>query len=315
MPSSLDYQIIDYEQWYEAELLALEQASPQGTSIQLQMLRDSYTSRSVVYPDYRIFLAVTPKGELMGVLAAALVEIEHLGQRYRTYSVYDVKVAPAFRGHGLTKLLGQYAVANYAVPTGIERHFLTMKASNEAVYKSMFAVDSGEVAAYPFSYLTIPSHKRLRLAAIEAEEPFRVALFDEAGFVPRDYYHQDSSGLAYFNTYKMYNVKLLRMPAPLRWAQRLLSFVYPAQKRIPRQGQIFRFAALYGHDAQNLAALPALLERLRGEGIDYLNICCSHQGPIYKALKPYSINDYKYIFLSNFNTTPSDALTLDVRCL
>jgi len=314
---ALDYKIIEYNDSYNARLLALEKASPQGKLAQLEMLRKSFLSRSVVFSQYKIYLAVSPTDELMGVFAAALVNVEHQGQVFKAFSVYDAKVAPAFRGNGLTKALAHFALEDYSIPFGIEHHFLTMKSGNDAVFKSMFSVDDGQVSTYPFSYMTIPTDKRLDFSKyFPQDELFEVGI-EEADFkrLESDYYYIDESDLAYFNTHKMYLLKITKLIKPLKVLQKILTFFYSNQQLIPEEGKILRFAALFNYNKENIVHLNRILEKLESENVNYLNVCCRTNGNLYKFLKPYCFNVYKYDFLSNFDTKPTDKLKIDVRCL
>ena len=90
------------------------------------MLREHFLDRSRAFDEFGVFLAVTDNGDLLGVAAGSVVILEWNGQRERVGFVYDLRVAPAFRRHGIAKTLGKYLSQEYFVSLGIERLVMTM---------------------------------------------------------------------------------------------------------------------------------------------------------------------------------------------
>ena len=104
----MECRIIPYHPDYEASLLDLERASPQGKHIQLEMLRDHFLDRSEVFDEFGIFLALSKNGDLLGVIAGSTVSLDWNGKRERVGFVYDLRVTPSFRRKGIAKSLGRY---------------------------------------------------------------------------------------------------------------------------------------------------------------------------------------------------------------
>jgi hypothetical protein len=102
----MDFHIIPYRPEYDAPLLELESASPQGRRIRLEMLRDHFLARSEVFEEFGVFLALSGNGDLLGVIAGSAVILERNRKREKVGFVYDLRVAPPFRRRLLGDICG-----------------------------------------------------------------------------------------------------------------------------------------------------------------------------------------------------------------
>lgn len=308
------YHIVPYSPKYEQALLQLERNAVQGRLIQLEMLRDSYLSRSEIFEKHQAFVSLDENGQVMGVLAAAITPIWQNGVQKQVGVCFDVRVDPLFRGHGLTKKMGVHANEVFYQKHEVEGLFLTLKAGNDAVYQSAKILGM-ELYLYPFVYLTIPTWQRVgRRKATSQEQRFQVRLTpnpaQEGGF-----YQHFGGGLGVWQTHRMYRLRIRKLHPLLKWGQRLLNFLRKKDRQLPSEGDELRFASLFGCVPENAGGLDEVLAYLQTRGIGYLSVCCAEGDFLYDLFKPLSINAYPYLLLSTFPTKPEDKIGMDVRCL
>jgi GNAT superfamily N-acetyltransferase len=308
------YRIIPYSADYESSLLDLEKNAQQGTFIQLEMLRDTYLSRSTVFERYQVLLAVNEQKQLMGALAAAITPIVQNGDEIQVGVCYDVRVKPEFRGHGLTKKMGQFAVRHFYEPNHADYLFMTLKSGNEAVLKSAKILGLA-LYQYSFVYLTIPTGKRVDLKKSSSNwQRFHVRIASDLQGLEH-YYEIFGDGLGIWNTHLMYRLRIKKIHPLLKWGLRTLNFFRKEAARFPLEGEDLSFASLFGCTPENAHRIDEVLQYLQNKGVNYLSVCCSKGDFLYTLLKPLAINEYSYTLLSTFPTSPEDDIVVDVRCL
>ena len=312
-----DFKIITYDPKYEDALLALERKATQGSWIQLEMIRDRFLSRSVVFDNYKIFLGVTENAQLVGVTAGAIVPIECNNNLLKVGIGYDLKVFPEFRKLGLAKTFGSQLVYNYFLPSGSDDFFVTMKTKNIAVAKACYSINR-KWYHYEFIYLTIPTWRRIK-QKVNYMEPssqlkFKTKLFPSEKDLTT-YFSKTKSGLGIWNTHKMYQIKLRKLNPILKLGQALSNLFLPKHRHTPSEGDLLKFATLFDFDESNFYELNEVLEQLQEDGIQYLNVCCQKGDFVWQTLKPIAINAYPYSLVGTFKTTPTDEIAIDVRSL
>lgn len=310
----MDVRIIPYRPEYEDSLLQLERASPQGNHLQLEMVRGHFLSRSRVFDEFRVFLAVSGSGDLLGVVAGSAVMLGHNGSLRRVGYVYDARVAAPFRRKGIARSLTQYVTREYFGSLGIEEFITTIKASNRPA--AMAALNAfGFTYHYPFKYLIIPTSMRLREDPKPASQSrFRVSGFGKAESAEWVYRHPKGE-LAYFRTDLMYRVKPVSIAPWLNLAMRILKLFKGTNWKLPGLGEEVCFATAFDLTPENFRLLNDLFEHLQKSSIQYLAVCCRKGDPYHQNLRSLAVNSMEYRVLANFPLRASDSLTLDVRCL
>lgn len=312
----MECQIIPYHPDYEASLLDLERASPQGKHIRLEMLRDHFLARSEVFDEFGVFLALSENRDLLGVIAGSAVILEWNEKCERVGFVYDLRVAPPFRRKGIAKSLGRHLVREYFKSQGIKRHVTTIKVSNEAAAKALqSALDITHY--YPFSYLTIPTGMRVRKVTHPVSESrFRITGFEVPEPVALGWVYRHPKGNpALFRTDLAYRVRAISIAPWLNFGMRTLELFKATNWKLPRLGEEVRFATAFDLHPEDFHLLNDLFEYLQQLGIQYLVVCCLKGDYYYRNLRRLAINSLGYRVLGNFPLQPSDSLTVDVRCL
>ena len=309
-----NFHIIPYAPEYEPALLNLEKKAVQGALIQLEMVRDHFLSRSVIFENYKIILGITNTGELAGAAAAAIVPVKCRDVLSKVGVGYDLKVAPRFRKQGLSKQFGKYLVEEYLRPEGIKDFMLTMKTNNLPVAKSTFIIKQ-KWYHYEFIYLTIPTWQRLKKNkhALDKQK-LKTRLFENNETIA-NYFSTTSEGLGIWKTCNMYKIKLSKLHPLIKVGQKLGAVFSPRLRRSPQEGDLLQFATLFNYDYSNFHQLNTVLEQLQEENIQYLNVCCQKGDFVWKALKSLAINAFPYTLMSTFETSPENKIELDVRCL
>lgn len=311
-----DFNITPYSTKYENELMKLETRSPQGHWIKLEMIRDHFLSRSDVFEDYQVFQSHSEDGILQGVAAASIVPFQHNQQIVMTGFGYDLKVAHEFRRLGLAKTFGIYLVEKYLNTKNIWEYFITAKTKNIGAAKAVWGVKR-DWSEYNFVYLTIPTHKRInkiKLSGSAKPLKFTVRLFAQPDQYP-DYFYHSPSGLGVWKTYKTYQIKISHMHPLVGGGISLLNLLFSKKNRKPTKDQVLKFATVFDLHPENLPHINEVLEDLEKREIQYLNVCCLQNDPVYQNLNSLSINVLKYSLLNTFSVKNGDNISVDVRCL
>lgn len=306
--------IVPYHPDYEAALLALERASPQGKYIRLEMLRAHFLDRSKVFEEFGVFVALSEDGDLLGVIAGSAVDLNWNEKRERVGFVYDLRVAPAFRRKGIAKSLGRYLTQKYFNSLGIKHRVTTIKESNRPAARALQSA-LGVMHYYPFSYLTIPTGMRIKKATRPGSDSrFRISGFGVTGPSGWVYRHPEGSP-ALFRTDLAYRIRAISIAPWLNVGMRALELFRGGDWRLPRLGQEVRFATAFDLSAEDLHRLNDMFGHLQQLGIGYLVVCCLKGDYYYRNLHHLAINALDYRILGDLPLNPSDSLALDVRCL
>lgn len=311
----MTYNIIPYEAKYNDALMVLEQLTPQGKKVKLEMLRSSFLSRSEVFEQYSVYVAVDrTKDTVIGVAGVSIIPVKYEDSFIQAGFGYDLKVAPTHRKKGLAKKFGKFIVDEYLNDNDISNYFLTMKTGNEAMAKAVFVVPN-QWFRYNFLYLTIPTFKRIKSQTTTNRNQFlSTELFSRPTNMEK-YIIETESGLGIWKTCNVYQLKIQNMPFLMNMGTKLANLIVSKEKKIPNKGDVLKFATLFNYNLQNIGNINEALEILQNKNIQYLNVCCTEEDLAYQILKPYALNILPYTMLNTFEAENGHRLTLDVRCL
>lgn len=300
-----------YDPKFDEQLLAIEREAVQGTWIKLEMLRDTYLSRSTVFKDWKIGVVINEAEEVIGALAIAIVSLQVDDEVLTAAIGYDARVRKGYQKQGIGKQMGAFMDVEYVKKMGIEYIFITAKASNKG------AINMGRVLAksfhtYDFVYLTIPTQKRLKKPlAPKTELCFQPTLF---GDTPTDYVTTFSSGMKIWHTHKMYSLRIQKVH-PLAKIGLFFARWFNPVLRETKESSELRFATLFDYDYDSLEGINEVLENLEQQNIHFLNVCCKKNDAVYQTLQPLSISNYAYLIAGDFEIHPESKVRMDVRCL
>ena len=307
--------LVPYDKKYDDRIHNLEQSIIQGKSIQLEIIKDHFLSRTTVFKTNYPCLVVNEHDVVIATAIGAKTEIIINGGHSDAGVVYDVKVHPSYRKKGVGKMMAKHISGEFFKKEALSRNFITLKLSNAAVIRLANAVR--KIWLYDFVYLTIPSTYRVKksLYTKGKKQLLSVALFHSDDLCP-SYYVPVKNGLGYFHTSKMYRLKIRHINPLFRIGLGIMKKIQPQKYAyLPEEGDMFEFVTLYNHNAQTIQHINEVLEKLEDSGIKYLMVCCRKHDVIYNALKEQCISTYDYYVLSDFPLTKNDEITIDVRCL
>lgn len=268
-----EFDIIPYQPQYEKELKELERQSRQGKWIPLELVREHFLSRSVVFDQHAAFLAISKEQELIGAFAVANTILKVNDESYHMGILFDARVARDYRNMGIAKQLLLHTWEHYFIPNGIEHIITTMKASNKAVLR-VGAIMQRKIHKYPFFYLTIPTYRRVKKwKRAEGTQTFFVRLWAEKARLSQ-YHDEVGKEASIWKTHAMYHLRPGKLFLPIRLGINFINVFLPRHKRFPKEGAGIRFGSLYDLRLHNLDDVNAALEKLEAEGVNYLSVCC-----------------------------------------
>lgn len=310
------YHIIPYSEALNPQLLQFEKEIVQGRQIQLEIVKQHFLGRAAVFRNFQVFIAVDAQKHIIGTSIGAQTTIEINGEQIQAGFGFDAKVSPHRRNKGLGRSLAKEMYTQFFIPNGMSKNYMTAKLNNAAVLK-MISGMLPNVWLYDFTYLTIPASARINPTGYSESgtDHFGVRLFEPEN-VSSDYYTVFESGLGYFHSYKMYELKIKKVNSVYRMAFGFLRRYYSSKYRnTPQEGDAISFSTLYNHSTENLTGINSVLEDLEKKGIGFLLVCCKKRGAVYRLLKNISINSYDYHIVTDFHLTECDHINIDVRCL
>lgn len=304
-------QIVPYDPKFDQALLALERQAVQGKWVKLEMLRDHYLSRSEVFEEWRVLVAISDRDEVLGAAATAIVPLQMGKQKIKTAFAYDARIKQEYQSMGIGgQLLAELKSLNEKKLKVLNQCY-TSKSSNQLTRKIAQKV-SPDHDLLEFAYLSIPTTRRLK----HFKEKTSRLLFNPALFTNKlpDYVSTFSSGLKVWHTYQTYQLKIQKVHPLAQVGLSLMALKDPFLART-RKGYQFSFATLFDYSYEVLAELNEVLEFLQYGGIDFLNVTCTRGDPVYQLLKPMAASKYLYAFVSNFQIPRNEMMMIDVRCL
>jgi GNAT superfamily N-acetyltransferase len=311
----MDLRCLPYNEKYSAGVRELEEEIFQGRNIRLQIIKNHFLSRTTVFNCYYPAIVMNENDKIVGTAIGAKTEISVNGHRSGAGVVFDVKVHPSYRKKGLGKMMARYIDKHFFQQEGLSRNFLTLKSSNTAVMRLAKAIR--KIWLYDFVYLTIPTSCRPEKKDFGKgkKQLFFATLYDGLN-LHTSYYSILNNGLGYFNTCKMYSLKIRQIAPVLRFGLSIMTKLKPVKYSFkPEAGELFQFVTLFNANMQTLDTINGLLDELERNEIKYLMVCCRKDDVIYNAFKRQSINTYNYCLLADFPLSENDEISVDVRCL
>jgi len=310
------YHIVAYTEDQAGPLSQFESGIVQGKYIQLEIIKEHFLSRALVFEHFQALVALSAQQQPVGTIIGAQTLMYINGEQRSVGFALDAKVAPHWRNQGLGRQLARALYHQFFVPTGLTRNCMTAKLGNTPVRRLVSGMLS-KTWLYDFVYLTIPSSARVKQFARpgQAAARFQVSLFEPEKLSP-GYYTQATSGPGYLHTFQLYRLKIKKVHPAYQQGIRLLRQLQAAKYRnMPREGDTLSFVTLYGHTPDNIGSINRILEEIERKGIGQLLVCCRKGDAIYQSLKGIAINRYHYGLVTDFPVSDSDQVNIDVRCL
>lgn len=312
----MNINIIPYEKKYNERIRQMEKGIVQGKSIQLEIIKDNFLGRATVFRKYHALLATGPNDTPVATSIGARTKIGVNGVTFDAGYGFETKVSPEIRNNGVGKLMATSLYTKFFHPEGLTKVFTTLKQNNIPIVRLLKKAIPG-MWLYEFVYLTIPCNARLSKKLIHTGEKqlLTVNLFGKDE-IDSSFICNKPSGLAYFNTFKMYQLKIGHLNRLWKLAFWLHRKISPGRYgMLPAVGDIVKFATLFNHTPGNVSEVNEILDDLSKKGVHFLTVCCRRNDSIFKALKQLSINTYDYYMVTDFPLAEKDEVTLDVRCL
>lgn len=312
----MNIKIIPYEKKYDDRILKMEKGIIQGKSIQLEIIKNSFLDRATVFQKYHALIAVGSNDSFVGTCIGAQTKMAVNGVTYDVGYGFETKVTPAMRNKGVGKLMAKSIYRTFFRPEGLTKVFTTLKKSNIPIVRLLRKAIPG-LWFYEFVYLTIPCKERLSQTKTDAGKTqlFTVKLFDDHGTDPA-FFCNTRNGLGYFNTFKMYQLRIEHLNLLGKLAFWVNKKIHPRKHALlPGIGDTIKFATLFNHTPENVLGVNEVLEDLSKNCVHFLMVCCRRNDCVFHTLKKISINSYSYYLVTDFHLSEKDAVTLDVRCL
>jgi hypothetical protein len=304
--------IMPYKPDLEPDILEIEKKAIQGTLVKLEMVRDSYISRAIVFQSHGCYLGYNNNGQLVGAVIGAKVPMKINGQEFKAGFGLDLRVIPSWKNKGAGKQLTNFVMRNFFRQHNLTRNFITMKASNNPMMKIGITLLK-KYTSIDFTYLVIPAKARIQ-SRLNINKPisFTTELIDEFTRYS-DLISSFKGGLCAWHTYQLYRIRINKIHPIARFSTMIVSMLN--KKEYPSIGDEIKTATIFNLNPENINNLNEALENMDQRGVNYLNVICRKNDPVYTQLKPYSIFSYEHCLLADFPIQPSDNITIDVRCL
>ena len=145
----------DYQAADSPEALALERECAQGRGLRLSFRRETFHRRAEGFAVHRLFTA-RAGGRLVGIVAVAVKPALLRGRATHAAFGFDLRVHPAWRGHGLGRRLFERAFG-----WGMERAELAYTYTVAGNQPAMALATTLGTEAAGYAYLVYPAYRRL----------------------------------------------------------------------------------------------------------------------------------------------------------
>lgn len=302
-------------QFYRPEhgpaLIQIEKEAPQGKGVKLEMERDSFLSRSTVFENWQMAVALNNDRAPIGVIGGTIIPFQNGDKLWTTGMYYDARVKEAYRKKGIGVQLMLFLKEHYFNKNDVSDFMTTAKVGNVPVSKGSKILRE-DCKIYLFEYLTIPTIVRLKkFKPVQEEILFKPTLFDQSD--PSSFTDLNN-GMKIWHTYHMYTLKIAHIHPLAKIGLNGAGLINKRYRKY-RQGTTLNFATLFDYSYDALSNLNETLAYLENQQVNYLNICCKKGGPVYRLLQPISVSRYPYFIISTFDFDEDEKASIDVRCL
>lgn len=306
----MEASILNYSDEYHDDIKLLDENSVQGNWIQLRMKKPTIHARSNVFKEHNTILTLV-KNEVVGYMSAAKTFLVINDKKHEVFIGFDAKVRKEHRNKGIFKSMTSHML-DYYKQNGVMNAMITTKSNNKSI-NSVVRKQFVRSWYRKFVYLTIPTSRKVNVIRTGKERSLFINSFvhDKQHDLS---YARRFKGFSIFNTYKTYELEILKIPYLLKKSIQLTNRLY-GTARFPDGTKPIKMATLFDVINLDLKELNIALEILHSEGIGFLNICCSKGDFLYNTLKPISISRYDYHLVSTIALSEQDKIKLDVRCL
>lgn len=331
--------IVPYTYNDNEEALALERKCVQGKSMALSYQRTSFHARSEVYENYKIYCAKI-KNKMVGTSAGAEKFVTLNGKKIRTLYLYDLRIHPDYRHHGIAKHLNNAIVDSFGMSVDCYYSFIAGQNTRaiEIAVKGF-----GAKVVIPFTYMIFPVYKEITLksqyeitTAAEIHNNFMkcnkslefVPDFDKknlAGFVTGFKNKNNSNGSSIWTNENLLCERIERIPLHFQIYRNISTIIRPFIKLpiIPKKYEILRSWFLFDFNIENVHSAHQLLCHLNNfalrEGKTFLYILLQNNDPNLLLLKQAGLKYFKlpYFFLAKGSILPQKdkKIYVDIRDL
>lgn len=302
--------ILDYSDKYHNDIKLLDENSVQGKWIQLRMKKPTIHARCDIFQENHTILTMI-KNEIVGYMSAAKTFLVINDQKHEVFIGFDAKVRKDQRNKGIFKSMSTHML-DYYEQNGVMNAMITTKSNNKSI-NSVVRKQFVRSWYRKFVYLTIPTARKVNVIRTGKERSLFINSF-ENDKQNNLLYSRCFKGFGIFNTYKAYELEILKIPYLLKKSVQLANRLY-GTARYPDGTKSMKMATLYDVTDLDLKELNIAMEILHSEGVHFLNICCSKGDFLYNTLKPIAISRYDYHLVSTIALSEQDKIKLDVRCL
>lgn len=308
---SLPINIFPYHPDREKDILKIVSAFYQNSLIKVEMVRASYISRAKQFQSFGVFTAHSENGDLVGAVCAAEAPVRINEKVFRAGFGFDLCVTPSWTGKGAEEQLTTYLVHKFCTPNNLTKNFITLAAEGPIIKGLPQQATSHSVRTY--TYLVIPTGTKMATISYE-DRPinFSADILDEYKHFP-DLVTRFENGISAWHTHKLYRLRISEIHPVARISTRIISFL--RGKSYPKTGDVIRTSIIFNLDRENINGLNHVLESLAKQEVNYINVICNRNDPVYNALYRYSIYSYDHCMVADFPIAPEDRVTVDVRCL
>jgi hypothetical protein len=304
--------IMPYNPALEPDIMAIERKVLGGPLVKMEMVRDSYISRAKVFQSYGSYVGYNEKGQLIGAIIGTKVPLKINGKEFKAGFGLDLHVLPSWKNKEACRQLTDFVVRNFFHQHNLTKNFITLKASDNPVMK-LGEMQMRKYTCVDFTCLVIPTRARTNgMLTIEKPFNFSTDLMDEhSNFT--ELITRFKGGLCAWHTHKLYKLRIRKIHPLARISTAIVSLMN--RKQYPATGDEIKTATIFNLNRENIIHINDALEYLDNNDVNYLNVICRKNDPVYTRLKTYSIFSYNNYIVADFPIRPDDKITLDVRCL
>ena len=309
-----NFRVIPYSTEHEEALLKLERMSPQGFMVKLEIERQHYLSRAILFDDFAAFVVLGLDNKLIGGGIGAQVPMYINNELHQTGFGFDVLVDPSSRNIGVGRELANCVRKRFFEPNKLTFQFTTLRAGNLTML-NLLSRTYRNTYVYEFLYLTFPTARTIRVENTDIGDPsFKISLLSDSEKLS-DYYEVTESGLGLWHTHQVYRLKVKSVNPVLSGGLWLGNRYIRTNKYVPLVGSVLKTTTVYNLTQDNIHTLPEVSLQLYQQGINYMQICCQPNDAVYHALQKSALNAFSHYVVSTEELKPNEPLTLDVRCL